>query len=311
MIEERSLSPAFDILGLGTLAVDDVLYVAAYPPPDAKARVMRRTRGCGGQIGTALAAAARLGVRCAYAGVLGTDELSTVLRRQLERAGVDCGGIVEREDAGPVYSVIIADERTGSRNIFFDAARQQALPAERIAPQLVAQARVLLLDQLALGTDSAPARVARHLSIPVVADLEWPERTPPLDAIDHLIVPWQYAAAFTGATDPPTALRRLHEPTARSCTAITCGPEGCYYVMASRADQVCHLPALAVQAVETTGCGDVFHGAYAAALAQGADVPSALLSATVAAAVYAERPSGWAYLPTADDVAALRARCGV
>ena len=66
----------FDVLGLGAVAVDDLIYVEAYPPPDAKAQVIGRQRRCGGLTSIALVTAARLGARCAYAGALGNDELS-------------------------------------------------------------------------------------------------------------------------------------------------------------------------------------------------------------------------------------------
>ncbi|MBN2129460.1 MAG: hypothetical protein JW741_08180, partial [Sedimentisphaerales bacterium] len=70
------MQPVFDVLGLGYTAVDDLLYVESYPPADNKARVRHRERHCGGLTATALVAAARLGARCMYAGVLGNDELS-------------------------------------------------------------------------------------------------------------------------------------------------------------------------------------------------------------------------------------------
>jgi sugar/nucleoside kinase (ribokinase family) len=66
----------FDVLGLGCTAVDDQIYVDAYPVPDVKLRVQRRERHCGGLTGTALVTASRLGARCAYAGVLGADDYS-------------------------------------------------------------------------------------------------------------------------------------------------------------------------------------------------------------------------------------------
>ena len=68
------MSDGYDVLGLGSVAVDDLLYVPHYPPADAKLQVRRRERQCGGLTATALVAAARLGARCAYAGVLGEDE---------------------------------------------------------------------------------------------------------------------------------------------------------------------------------------------------------------------------------------------
>ena len=60
----------FDVLGIGVTAVDDLLYVDRYPPPDAKITVLRSERQCGGLAATALVAASRLGAKCAYAGVL-------------------------------------------------------------------------------------------------------------------------------------------------------------------------------------------------------------------------------------------------
>ena len=67
---------AIDILGFGSVAVDELLYVDAFPPADGKVRVSGRERRCGGLAGVALLAAARLGARCAYAGRLGTDTAS-------------------------------------------------------------------------------------------------------------------------------------------------------------------------------------------------------------------------------------------
>ena len=64
----------WDVLGVGCATVDDLLYVAAYPPADAKVPVLRRQRQCGGLVATALVAAARQGARCAYGGALGPDD---------------------------------------------------------------------------------------------------------------------------------------------------------------------------------------------------------------------------------------------
>ena len=74
-----------DILGLGAVAVDDVICVEGYPPPDAKAQVIGRQRRFGGLTGIALVTAARLGARCAYAGTLGRDELSCFALESLKR----------------------------------------------------------------------------------------------------------------------------------------------------------------------------------------------------------------------------------
>src|SRR6516165_9872135 len=106
---------ALDILGLGCVAVDDLLYVASYPPADAKVPVRHRERQCGGLTATALVAAARLGARCAFAGVLGDDDDSRFVTAALERNGIDTTHVIRRSEARPIRSTIIVDEERQTR----------------------------------------------------------------------------------------------------------------------------------------------------------------------------------------------------
>src|SRR5436305_4421490 len=115
--------PQYDVLGLGCVAVDDLLYVPAYPPADAKVQVRRRERQCGGLTATALVAAARLGSRCAFAGVLGVDDDDThFVVETFRREGVDTTHLVRRPGARPIHSTIIVDEGRHTRTILFDLA---------------------------------------------------------------------------------------------------------------------------------------------------------------------------------------------
>src|SRR5436305_7759518 len=110
------MSPEFDVLGLGAVAVDELIYVDNYPAPDQKAHVLQTERQCGGLTATALVAAARFGAKCAYAGVLGTDELSLFARHSMGQEGINLDHLVERPDARPVHSYIMVDQARGTRN---------------------------------------------------------------------------------------------------------------------------------------------------------------------------------------------------
>src|SRR5690348_17831501 len=114
----RAAMSSYDVLGLGCVAVDDLLYVDSYPPPDAKVQVRRRERQCGGLTGTALVAAARLGSRCAYAGVLGPDDDSRFVLDTFRREGIDLSYIALEPEARPIRSIIIVDETSRTRTIF-------------------------------------------------------------------------------------------------------------------------------------------------------------------------------------------------
>jgi sugar/nucleoside kinase (ribokinase family) len=299
-----------DVLGLGCVAVDDLLYVDAYPPPDTKKQVRRRERQCGGLTATALVAAARLGARCAYAGVLGDDDFSHFVRQALSREGIDVAHCVHRAEARPIHSTIIVDETRHTRNVFFDLAGAAGADPEAPAAEVIRSARVLYLDHFGIEGMTRAARIARATGVATVADFErneWPGFAGLLALVDHLIVSRDFAARLTGEGEPAAALSRLWD-AGRQAVVVTCGAEGCWYRGAGSGEGPRHRRAYPVAAVDTTGCGDVFHGAYAAALARGLSLAERVRFASAAAALKALRPGGQDGIPTRATVDAFLAK---
>ena len=295
---------AFDVLGLGCTAVDDLLYVPAYPAPEEKVRVRRRERQCGGLTANALVAAARLGARCAFAGVLGDDEDSRFVLDAFRREGVDVTHRVFRPDARPIRSVVIVDESRQTRTILYDLTGSTGADPGLPPEEVIRSARVLFVDHYGVEGMTRAARVARAAGIPVVADLErgdWPGFDTLLALVDHLIVGFDFAARRTGEADPAAAARRLWAPD-RAAVVVTCGGQGCWYLGRETAGGVRHHPAFPVAVADTTGCGDVFHGAYAAALARGLPLEERVRLASAAAALKATRPGAQAGIPRRAEV---------
>lgn len=294
----------WDVLGIGAVAVDDLLYVDAYPGPDSKVRIRSERREGGGLVATALVTVARLGGSSAFLAVLGHDELSVFAIRELERAGVDGSRIIRRAAARPVHSRIIVDGHTGQRTILYSMTGVIAPSTEEIAQTDVETCRVLLVDSTVVPTACHAARLARRSGIPVVADLEHPDE-PGVDElmnlVDHLVVGSRFAVGVTGER-AAAAVHRLWRPGMAACV-VTAGEEGCWFRALETDGRVRHAPALPVQAVDTNGCGDVFHGAYAARIAMGDGVAAAVTAATRMAAAKAARGGGWDAIPMWSDLA--------
>lgn len=290
----------WDVLGLGIAAVDDLLYVDAYPQPDTKVAVRARQRQGGGLTATALVAAARMGATAAYAGVLGNDELSRYTVDELEREGVDCSPVLRQAEAAPCHSVIIVDRTTGSRTILYSWDHVLPLRPDEVTGDLIRRCRVLLVDH-SMGHGGLHAlEVAHDLGIQTVGDVErldMPGAAELMREVDHLIVGIKFAVQVTGETRPETAVRALRalRGPGVACCVVTAGEQGCWYT--ERDSEVQHVAAPRVPVVDTTGCGDVFHGAYAACLAQGKGVARAIEIATAAAALKAQVPGGRAGIP--------------
>lgn len=288
----------WDVLGFGVVAVDDLVYVDTYPGPDSKAPVREERRDGGGLAGTALVAAARLGARVAYGGVLGDDDLSRFTLAEFEREGVDCSLIRRQPGARPTHSTIIVERSTGRRTILYCGIGAVS-PDIRDFSEAIPSCRVLFLDNTITPFAFDAVALAHAHGIPVVVDLE---RTPDGAAmrlgeqVDHLIVGSVFAAKLTGKSEPVEMVRALHRPTHSACI-VTVGEHGCWYATADSGDQVRYWPAYSITAVDTTGCGDVFHGAYAATIARGGSIERAIAVATATAGVKATKPGGRQGIP--------------
>ncbi len=297
------MKPRFDVLGLGCTAVDEILYVPNYPAADAKVEVRQRERHCGGLTATALVAAARLGARTAFAGTLGVDAESQFVLQTFAREGVSTRHVVRQDGAGPVRSVIVVDEVHRTRNIFFDTKHALGAHLTRPGKAVIQSARVLLVDRFGIPGMIRAAKIARDAGIPVVADFEsshLPRFAELLALVDHLIISEAFARKLTGARSPAAAARKLWH-AGRQAVVITCGAAGCWY-LETGVSQAKHLPAFRVKAVDTTGCGDVFHGAYVALLARGATLIERLRWASATAALKATQHGGQSGVPTAAGV---------
>jgi sugar/nucleoside kinase (ribokinase family) len=295
----------YDVLGLGCVAIDDLLSVPEYPPPEAKVRVRTRDRQCGGLTATALVAAARLGSQCVYAGTLGNDSLSQYVVDCLAREGIDVRFIKRIEGARPIHSIVIIDERHLTRTIFYDLQGVHGAQIDWPNEEIIRAARVLFIDHFGVEGMTRAAGIARSAGIPVVADFE----KHPGSGFDNLcglvtdlIVSADFARELTGEGDPIACVRRLARPGL--VCVVTSGADGAWYsTLGIESPQ--HQPAFRVNVVDTTGCGDVFHGAYASALARGVPVPECIRFASAAAALKAMQRGGQAGIPTRGAVDAF------
>ena len=277
------------MLGLGCAAVDEVLYVPAFPESDQKIKVTHGVRRFGGLTGAALVTAARLGSRCAYAGCLGTDDASQQVAENFEREGINVQHAPRFSKAQVVRSTIVVGQDKGTRNVFYRndgcVGAHDRLPAQEV----IRSARVLFIDEYGLAGNRRAVRIARAASVGVVADFEDPtisELAELMCQVDHLIVSESFAASVTGKPHADRAALALWRED-RAVVIVTCGRRGCYSVSTANPSTAQYHASYSVKEADTTGCGDVFHGAYAASLAREEPLARRIAFASAAAALKA------------------------
>ena len=295
----------WDVVGVGANSVDFVHLLPGYPQPFgsfAKMKIQRLEILCGGQMATAMSACAAFGLRAKYVGVTGTDDNGRRVRRELERRGIDLADLIIR-DAQNQFAVILVDETNGDRIVLWDRDEKLLMRERDLPVDAIAHARVVHVDDVDQPAAIAAARMARLAGVPVTSDIDrLTDRTRELiDAVTIPIFAEHVPTRVTGRNDQEDALRSLREPHHRM-VCVTLGERG---AMAVDTDGVHYAPAFRVNAVDTTGAGDVFRAAFVYALLRQWRTEDILRFANAAAAVSCTRLGALGGIPALDEVEAL------
>jgi sulfofructose kinase len=304
---------AFDVIGIGATSVDFVYVLPAYPAPTAslaKMQISRHFVSCGGQMATALATCARMGLRSKFVGVTGTDDNAKQVRRELENRGVDLTDVVIR-DVSNQYAVILVDEKSGERIVLWDRDERLRLRDRELPHDVLGTARVLHIDDVDIDGALRAAGAARAAGTPVTSDLDRiTDRTMDLvKAVTFPIFAEHVPTALTGIHEPAAALRALRDIRRGSDghDDVLCVTLGIHGAMALEGDRLHHSPAFSVNAVDTTGAGDVFRGGFIYGYLRGFTLPEMLRFANASAAVSCTRLGAMASVPSPDEVERLMA----
>lgn len=299
--DHQSPITGFDVVGVGQCAFDVLGCLPEYPSVDSKAELTEVCFQGGGPVATALVTLARLGVDTAFVGRVGDDDFGVRIREGLISEGVDCSGLISEAGAGSQFAFIAVEENTARRNIFWHRGNARLLWPEDIDPELIGRCRVLHLDGLQHEASMEAARIARKTGVVTVLDggTLRPGSEELLPLIDHPVVSEKFARRLSGTDNPLDALPRLLAAGARAAT-VTLGEGGSYSM--DRSEKAFHQPAFQVDAVDTTGCGDVFHGGYVYGLLQGWQLGQTVRFAAACAALKTRALGGRTAIPTLREV---------
>ena len=302
-------APPWDVVGVGANSVDLVHLLPAAPQPagpHAKQRIRRQLVSCGGQMTTALACVAGFGWRAKYVGATGDDERGGILRAAMQDRQVDMSGALTRQGATNQFAVILVDETTGERIVLWDRDERLALQPHEVPADLIAHARLLHVDDVDQAAAIAAARQGRAAGIFVTSDIDrLTDLTPELvSAVTIPMFAEHVPPALTGLDDPEEALRALRREH-DGLLVVTLGTRG---ALALDGDRAIRSPAFTVDAVDTTGAGDVFRAGFIHGLLSGWPLERVLRFANAAAAVSCTRLGALSGIPSLADVDAMLTR---
>jgi sulfofructose kinase len=285
-----------DVLCVGTASYDFVFSVDQHPGPDEKISASALIHCGGGPAANASVMVARMGLKSAFAGYLGSDLFGWNHLEELRSAGVNTELVVRGEHPTPVSGVIV--KPSGERSVVNYRSAESILPRD-ISLLTDIHPRVILFDGHEPELSAAIMNQARDLGITTVLDAGSLNRgtSELFDKVDYLVCSERFAYEYSRASSPEGAMEKL---TLRvRSVVITLGKNGLIWKNSCGEGR---FPAFEVDAQDTTGAGDAFHGAFAGCLAKNMGWNETLIYSSAAAALCCTKLGARAGIPEGAEV---------
>jgi len=290
----------FDCLGFGICALDYLSILDPYPGLDEKVNVVSSSVQGGGPVPTAMATMAKLGAGVAFTGKIGNDYEGMVIRSELEKFGVDVDYLLKDEKVKSLKAFIWVDKNSGKRTVALDKIRMKAVTPKEISFLKDISFRYLHLDGRDIDASIFLAKKAKKDGSEVILDLgslrENLEELFPL--VDYLVVSKKFACDYTQLEDLSQACLELKK-IGFKCVVITLSEKGCVW---TDVDKVNYFPGFKIEVVDTTGAGDVFHGAFVFGLLKKWKMEKIIEFASACAALKCRKLGGREGIPSLKDV---------
>jgi len=294
------------VLGIGHATVDLLGVVPRYPTRDSKVELLEFSKQGGGTVATALAAAAALGARTRFVGKVGDDELGRFILDGLREFDVEIEQVVVVPGGHSPLSFVVLDRESAERTIFYTRGDVGPLePDELDLDRALAEVRVLLVDGMQPRAQIAAAEAAASRDVTVLLDAgSLHEGMGELLALAQVVVASErFLTEFAPRGEVEDGLAELLR-TGPRVAVVTLGEAGSVGLEGTK---LIRQPAWQVQAVDTTGAGDVYHGAFGCGLLSGWPLERIMHFASVAAGMSCQGLGGRAALP---DRAEVLEACG-
>jgi len=298
-----SLPATVDVVGVGLNATDTVIRVPHFPEANAKVEITSVEVLPGGQVASAVVACRRWGLTTRYVGKIGGDDAGRLQEHLFAEEGVEAQ-LIRVADAASQVAYIVVDEDSGERTILWKRDHAITLRSEDLRPEWITQSRVLHVDGHDTGAAGTAARWARLAGIPVTADLDsvYPGVEAMLPNVDYMIGSRQFPERLTGESDLRNSLPLLHKRYRFRLTAATLGADG---VLAWDGADFHYCPGFKVDVRDSTGAGDIFHGAFLYAHIQGWPLERQLEFSCAAAALNCTASGARGHIGTLEEIEGL------
>jgi len=301
----RTESPV-DVVGVGINATDTIIRLPHFPTLDSKVELLAAERKAGGQTASAVVACQRWGLRTRYVGKIGDDDAAKFQVNEMAREGVDAQWIAA-PGCMSQSAYILVDQQSGERTVLWKRDPLIALQPQDLRREWIEGARVLLVDGHDTAAATQAASWAHEEKIPVLGDFDnrYPGVEALLEYVDIAITSKDFPERLTGEKNLLKSLPKIRADFKCRLTGATIGRLGAILWDGARF-YLC--PGFRVRTVDTTGAGDIFHGAFAYGIVRSWPLEATLEFSCAAAGLNCEGHGARGGIATLIEIDRLRHR---
>ena len=294
----------YDIVGIGVSTLDLLTIVKEFSAEDTVQQAIDAKFQGGGPVATALVAAAKLGAKVAMIDSLGDDLIGQSILQEFHQHGVTTKHIQVTPGKTSSIASIWIRESDGKRSIAYRPGNAPELTDNYITAEIIKKAKILHLNGRHLQSCLKACRLAKEHGVRISFDggggRYRSELDPLIPYIDICIVARDFAEKYANTTQIQNAAQSLLDQGSE-LVVITDGEHGSYIF--TQQEEAFHQPAFKINnVVDTTGCGDVYHGVFLFSLISGLTLKESARRATAAAAINTQRIGGRGMLSTMPEI---------
>ncbi len=295
MNTKKSTQKLPDCVGIGHCAFDYICLLDHYPAENEKTEAVGYSEQGGGPVATAMVTLARLGGKTAFVGRVGTDPEGNFVRQQFRSEGVDISALQIDPSVRTPQAFVWVNRQNGHRSIVLNRSNWQPPRWEEIDQTLFDRTRFLHMDGRFPDLEIPAAKRVRARGGKIVLDVGSvrDEMEAIFEVTNYFVASENFFRQFLGSISLREGLQRLQE-RGPGTVVVTLGEKGAAGLDGTGFYRI---PAFPVHVVDTTGAGDVFHGAFIYGLTQGWQFEKILVFANAVAALKCTRPGGREGIP--------------
>ena len=277
----------FQVIGMGRNAVDWIYVLPHFPRHGGKIRIEKIYKSGGGEIATATALCARYGLKVRYIGRVGDDEVGDFCLRDLEPEPMDISCVDVVPGASSQLGIILVDRPTGERTVLWDRDPALHYKEGELQREWIVDGQLLHLDGHDQRASIQAARWAKEAQMKVSLDIDEVQSGVEelLGLADFVIPTIEFVQDFTNEEDWRKGLSVMAS-LVPGLLAVTRGREGAAVFYGGK---IFEFSGITVDTLDTTGAGDIFHGAFLYGLFQGESLGFCFRLANTAAALSCTR----------------------